>query len=199
MPVDWSFWPASRRVKQDEAIALSLGLDPHSLYCSTDGHINPEFCPDNATAVLFLKRLSLLAASDSRTNILLSEIAAWAVSIELAPIPPELAAMARKLNSSPEQFDAPTSVGTTASETAVACDTSLRTHKKGTKWTDEELHRLFDASKSMTQEQLAKFHGVKRQRISTLLTQAKDLFGTRSSIDFSVNPMARLVQFGNKK
>jgi hypothetical protein len=69
VPVDWSFWPASRRVKRDEAIALSLGLDPHSLYSSTDGHINPEFCPDNATAILFLKRLALLAACDSRTNI----------------------------------------------------------------------------------------------------------------------------------
>jgi hypothetical protein len=93
VPVDWAFWPASRRVKRDEAIALSLGLDPHSLYSSTDGHINPEFCPDNATAILFLKRLNLLAASDSRTNILLSEFAAWAVSISLSPIPPEFEAI----------------------------------------------------------------------------------------------------------
>jgi len=92
VPVDWSFWPASRRVKRDEAIALSLGLDPHSLYGSADGHINPEFCPDNATAILFLKRMNLLAACDSRTNIPLSEFAAWAVS-NLPSIPPEFEAI----------------------------------------------------------------------------------------------------------
>lgn len=98
-PVDWSFWPASRRVTPEEAIALSLGLDPHSLYSNTDGHINPEFCPDNATALLFLKRLNLLADCDSRTKILLSEFAAWAVSISLAPIPPEIEAIANAAKS----------------------------------------------------------------------------------------------------
>jgi hypothetical protein len=90
--VDWAFWPASRRVKQDEAIALSLDLDPHSLYSNIDGHINPEFCPDNATAILYLKRLSLLAACNSRTNILLSEFSAWAVSVGMTPLPNELVA-----------------------------------------------------------------------------------------------------------
>jgi hypothetical protein len=109
VPVDWSFWPASRRVKQDEAIALSLGLDPHSLYNNTDGHINPEFCPDNATAILFLKRLNLLAASNSRTNILLSEIAAWASFINLTPIPSELEALAREKPNAPEKTDKPAS------------------------------------------------------------------------------------------
>lgn len=99
VPVDWSFWPASRRVKRDEAIALSLDLDPHTLYSSTDGHINPEFCPDNATSILFLKRLNLLAASDSRTNILLSEIASWAVSISLSPIPPKFEEIANAAKS----------------------------------------------------------------------------------------------------
>jgi len=96
MPVDWAFWPASRRVTCDEAIALSLGLDPHSLYSNIDGRINPEFCPDNATAILFLKRLILLTACNSKTNIPLSEIAAWAVSINLSPIPPELETIARE-------------------------------------------------------------------------------------------------------
>ena len=98
-PVDWSFWPASRRVTPEEAIALSLDLDPHSLYSNTDGHINPEFCPDNATALLFLKRLNLFADCDSRTKILLSEFAVWAVSISLAPIPPEIEAIANAAKS----------------------------------------------------------------------------------------------------
>lgn len=92
VPVDWSFWPASRRVTRDEAIALSLGLDPHSLYGRTNGYINPEFCPDNATAILFLKRMNLLAACDSRKNIPLSEFAAWAVS-NLPSTPPEFEAI----------------------------------------------------------------------------------------------------------
>lgn len=93
VPVDWAFWPASRRVTRDEAIALSLGLDPHSLY-GRGGIINPEYCPDNAMAILFLKRMNLLAACNSRTNIPLSEIASWAVSICLSPIPPEIEAIA---------------------------------------------------------------------------------------------------------
>lgn len=113
VPVDWSFWPASRRVKRDEAIALSLDLDPHTLYSSTDGHINPDFCPDNATAILFLKRLNLLTACDSRTNILLSDFAAWAVS-NLPSIPLDLAAMAHKRVDVPEQIDAPATVSNTA-------------------------------------------------------------------------------------
>jgi hypothetical protein len=106
VPVDWAFWPASRRVKRDEAIALSLGLDPNSI-CGNNGCINPEFCPDNATAILFLKRLSLLTACGYNTSIPLSAFAAWAVSINLSPIPPELVALARKPTDVPEQTDAP--------------------------------------------------------------------------------------------
>ena len=124
VPVDWSFWPASRRVKRDEAVALSLALDPHFLYSSINGHINPEYCPDNATAMLFLKRLNLLAASDSRTNILLSEFAAWAVSISLAPIPPEFEAIVNATKSKEVRARAVEKVG--AGHTATEGDWKIK-------------------------------------------------------------------------
>ncbi len=198
VPVDWAFWPASRRVKRDEAIALSLDLDPHSLYSNIDGHINPEFCPDNATAILYLKRLSLLAACDSRTNILLSDFAAWA-SINLTPIPQKLIALARKQPDAPEQIDAPVTAGNAAPLKADAADERHTHHKKGAKWTDEDFQKLLADSKSMTQEQLAEVHGVTRQRISALLTQAAEQFETKSSTDLSVNPLVKLVKFNNRK
>jgi hypothetical protein len=123
VPVDWAFWPASRRVKRDEAIALSLGLDPNSI-CGNNGCINPEFCPDNATAILFLKRLSLLTACGYNTSIPLSAFAAWAVSINLSPIPPELVALARKPTDVPEQYDAAVAAGNASPEKVGAGDTA---------------------------------------------------------------------------
>jgi hypothetical protein len=289
VPVDWSFWPASRRVKRDEAIALSLGLDPHSLYSNTDGHINPEFCPDNATAILFLKRMAQLAACDSRTNILLSEFSAWAISVGMTPMPDKFVALAHaqarqqpqstandqdscnmveqsrngtiiawdywrgRKQITPQQAaelahcvepdkgqktkelsiriqrlaeslaehsptwtlsvlvehlgeDAPfnmkqvvASGNNIAPAKAGAGDAMHTPHKKGAKWTVDDLQELLADSKSMTQEQLAQFHGIERQRISTLLAQAKDQFGTRSSTDLSRNPLSKLIQFSNKK
>lgn len=82
---------------------------------------------------------------------------------------------------------------------AGAGDAMHTPHKKGAKWTVDDLQELLADSKSMTQEQLAQFHGIERQRISTLLAQAKDQFGTRSSTDLSRNPLSKLIQFSNKK
>jgi uncharacterized protein (DUF433 family) len=182
---------------------LSLGLDPHSLYGHTNGYINPEFCPDNATELLFLKRLNLLAASDSRTNILLSEFAAWAVSISLAPIPPELEAIA---NASPKADTpvTPEKVGAdgTASED-IEPGNNPQAHIKGECWTNEQLHDLLDAHNSgKTQQELADAYGVKRQAISAKLKVARTKFSEQKQMpaDLSMRAQAtRNVTFGNPK
>lgn len=196
MPVDWAFWPASRRVTRDEAIALSIGLDPHSLYSNIDGRINPEFCPDNATAILFLKRLNLLTASNSRTNILLSEIAVWAVSISLSPIPPELAAMARKHVESVSAPALQNNVPVTPAKVGAGETVTRRTNEK--KWNDEALRALWSESiqPGVKHDSLAKKHGVTRQRISALLIKAKEKFSASGKSKSLIPAVGRPVTFG---
>ncbi len=93
----------------------------------------------------------------------------------------------------------PTKTKAVDTKKADVADARRTPHQKGAKWTDEDLQLLLADSESMTQEQLAQFHGVERQRISTLLAQAKDQFETKSSTDLSINPLAKLVKFNNRK
>jgi hypothetical protein len=94
---DWELWPGSRRVTRDEAIALTFGIDPECLEYDSRGHIIPESLPDETTEKIFRKRLRSLEACRPYTNILLSEIATWAVwEVKLKDLPFEFAALAQK-------------------------------------------------------------------------------------------------------
>jgi len=74
-------------------------------------------------------------------------------------------------------------------------------HKRGDKWTGDELQALSQASKSgMTQGALAKEYGYTRQRISALLKQAKSEVDSKpSSTDLTKNSFATLVRFNKNK
>lgn len=82
-PPDWTNWTASQRVTHDDAAALTLNIEP-PVQIST-----PQF-------EKFSKRREAFARAFSKTNIKLSEIAAFAVNeSKWAGLPPELIAMAK--------------------------------------------------------------------------------------------------------
>ncbi len=103
---DWSFWPPSRPVAPWQAVALSLNLDPDSLKHhpygrmarSLTGLVPPPFFlsesfPDAETETAFKKRSDLLASYRPAHHELLplQDFATWAASVNLSPIPTELA------------------------------------------------------------------------------------------------------------
>jgi len=116
--LDWSFWPPSRPVAPWQAVALSLNLDPNSLKHSPDGWMAgpgappfflSESFPDAETETAFKKRSDLLASyRPSLWELLpLQDFATWAVSVNLAPIPPELVAMTSEKTASGGRFPEP--------------------------------------------------------------------------------------------
>ena len=70
-------------------------------------------------------------------------------------------------------------------------------HKRGQKWTDEELRELLSEKKSgKTDEEIATFHGVTRQLITAKVRDAESQFGSRRSTDLSLTAQAKRVAFG---
>ena len=77
---------------------------------------------------------------------------------------------------------------------------SRQPHKKGERWTDDDLRYLFEACQSgKTHDELAALHGVTRQLIGAQIKRATELFGIRKSVDLSLAGLARNVTFDTKK
>lgn len=103
---DWSYWPASRNVKQWQAVALSLNIDPDSLRHSPQGWMAgpgagpvllSESFPSAEVENEFQKRLDLLAnCLPGKPMMALCKFAEWADSVNLTPMPSELAALANQ-------------------------------------------------------------------------------------------------------
>lgn len=90
---DWTYWPASRKVWQWQAVALSLNIDPESLRHSPDGFVAESF-PSAEVEAAFKKRLDLLANCIlGKSMMSLSKFTEWAASVNLTPMPSELAAL----------------------------------------------------------------------------------------------------------
>jgi hypothetical protein len=151
------------------------------------------------------KSLSTAGSSPLST----SEFAAWAVSkMQWPDIPPELKAMARKPGEQAvapaPQNDVPlTPAKVGDGDTAAHGDAVLsqQPHSKGAKWTDDELQNLLrDHNAGKSQEDLASFHGVKRQCISKVLQRANANFAPKRAADISMVAQAkRTVTFGNDR
>lgn len=224
---DWSEWRYTPKVEVWQACALSLNFDPHSLkerdeYMSESGaapYFEDRSFPSVAIREEFNKRRRMVLANLPSnpafsfpsivaygfSKVVLAEFAAWARNIGW-DIPPELVALARE---PVEQAVAPqppkgapvtpTKVG--AGDTAAEGDTALgqQPHSKGAKWTDDELQNLLrDHNAGKSQEDLASFHGVKRQCISRVLQRANAKFAPKRAADISMVAQAkRMVKFGN--
>ena len=117
--VDWRYWRHMLEVKQWEACALSLNIDPNRMQTRTHAWMagpgsGPAFLrssfPSESSKTEFEKRLRLLGACLFKSEhftivnnlvrggkhlatVSLSEFAAWGQSVEFE-MPPELAAMA---------------------------------------------------------------------------------------------------------
>lgn len=95
-PPDWSCWLAGRSVTLDQAVALTLNLDPDSLQ-KTGWLITSKSFADQVTGELFSKRLGAIQGYFKKTNIRLSLIADWAVvEAKWKALPPELLAMVER-------------------------------------------------------------------------------------------------------
>ena len=166
-----------------QACALALNIDPESMQRHAQSWMHPEgdiFTAESFTsdeqADSFVKLSRRLRENlsnrqhftpTSNRDVRLSEFAAWCVSIGM-DIPPEVAAMAKAApQAAPVATPAPTA--------------TVGTNKK--KWDDVRLRALWEESimPGVTQTSLAQKHGVKRQRIATLINTAKGKFSTRAS------------------
>lgn len=91
---DWSCWLASRSVTLDEAVTLTLNLDPDSLQ-KTGWFITSQSFADQGTGEQFSKRLGAIQGCFKKSNIKLSVIAEWAVvEAKWNGLPPEFVALA---------------------------------------------------------------------------------------------------------
>ena len=75
--------------------------------------------------------------------------------------------------------------------------TASKHREKGAKWSGEELQELLREHRNgATPQMLASKHSLSRQRISTLLTQAREAFGTKAKTELSMAGQAvRTVKF----
>lgn len=97
---EWRYWPATRPVNLPQAIALSMNIDPGSLM---QGAFGWKGFSDLPIDEMFNKRLDLLESyGEHGSEMLLSDFAAWAVSVNLAPLPDEIAAMVPKADNAAE-------------------------------------------------------------------------------------------------
>lgn len=164
---DWSFWPPSRRVAPWQAVALSLNLDPDSLTHSPHGWMAgpgappfflSESFPDAETETKFKKRSDLLASyRPSHEELLpLQDFATWAASVNLAPIPPELAVYA--IQDTAQATEAPP-VAETVQEGSAGTDRAalMARHKELTA----------DGCKSVTATLASEF-GISGRRVRTI-------------------------------
>lgn len=111
---DWTFWPASRPVREWQGIALSLNFEP---WANEPSNFFSHYFPDANTEATFKKRKAMfLDFFPSNERMLLSAFAEWAVSVaKWESLPPELVAM---VQTSDKKVPASTSKIVGAGETA---------------------------------------------------------------------------------
>ena len=101
-PINWKYWGSLQGIKQWDACALSLNINPDCLKAKKMAIPGkPEFLdasfPSEAALIEFYDRLTMLnrlTQGNYLAPVNPAWFAAWCVRIELADLPPELVAMA---------------------------------------------------------------------------------------------------------
>ena len=183
--IDWRYWRHMPEIRQWEACALSLNINPDNMkhhpqaWMAGPGN-GPIFTdasfPSGVVQIEFDKRVRLLGASlfssgyfTAVNNLVMGgrhlatvnpgEFAAWALHVELEAMPPELVAMAATATTVPVLTPAQTA----ATPVVVS----------GKKWTDEKLTELKTYREAHTMPETAAKFGISEQRIRELLPSEK--------------------------
>lgn len=207
-PPNWKHWRHVSTIEIWQGLMLSLNIEPPGKGWLLDnkpgitGNIPYEYLDNRGLTVEFKRRWCLvknrletryaaagILQNAELTNFLrLPLFAALAVEFEWGEMPPELVALAKDA-----QQAAPA-----VKDEAAPVATPTPTAKDGTnkkKWDDARLRALWEESimPGVTQTSLAKKHGVKRQRIATLINTAKEKFSTRAS-SHQKNPWEQTIR-----
>lgn len=127
-PINWKYWGSLQDIKQWDACALSLNINPDCLKAKKMAMPGkPEFLdasfPSEAALLEFYKRLTMLNRETQERYlepVNPAWFAAWCVRIELADLPPELVAMA--LQPAPVAPTAPATDAATPAPVAIVSD-----------------------------------------------------------------------------
>ncbi|WGS43706.1 hypothetical protein LFL97_09370 [Burkholderia sp. JSH-S8] len=170
--IDWDYWVGKMpRWTAYQAVRLMAALDPAK-------HPDLSFKRKETAGAAkeHAQRLETLATSHRMNEVSPSEWLKWADELN-EPVHDGFRAAVTLVADQREPTGPITEPGPLPPTVAVR--TMIR---QGDKWTDAELRTLLEEinQPGATQQQLAEKYGVKRQRISTLLKQAKDKFETRA-------------------
>ena len=90
---DWSMWSGDQRVAIEEAVSLTMDIDPTPLLRVQD-FITPESFPEDRRADFSKRQAALKRKFNGRTSSMLSDAVHYATQKEWSGLPPELVAMA---------------------------------------------------------------------------------------------------------
>jgi len=186
-PPDWNFWKQKTYVQLWEAAFLSCNIEPDSLRDSRCGERDFKFISGKAAKRLRLlidKRLqkqffSPPSSTDGNPillHVILSEFASWCLYIMKFDIPKELAEFAKDPDAEivPKEENKQPSLNSKVSKT--------KNRKNQKIWDEAKLKVLWNEilQPGVTQEFLGQKYGVSRQRIGSLIKQAKDQLGMKN-------------------
>ena len=90
---DWSMWSGDQRVDIEEAVALTMDIDPTPLLRVQD-LITSDALPEDRRADFSKRQAALKRKFNGRTSSMLSDAVHYATQKEWSGLPPELVAMA---------------------------------------------------------------------------------------------------------
>jgi hypothetical protein len=159
-PIDWAHWQLMPIVKLQEAVALSVNVNPDYVTKVDDvlikrmkialSHVDAGSLP-----------LEQHYANLPMSPVSLAKFAAWALKLNITDLPPELVAMAATATTAPVVMPAQN----TATPAPVVAG--------GKKWTDEKLTELKTYREAHTMPETAVKFGISEQRIRELLPSEK--------------------------
>lgn len=90
---DWTMWSGDQRVAIEEAVSLTMDIDPTPLLRVQD-FITPESFPEDRRADFSKRQAALKRKFNGRTSSMLSDAVHYATQKEWSGLPPELVAIA---------------------------------------------------------------------------------------------------------
>ena len=90
---DWTMWSGDQRVEIEQAVALTMDIDP-TLLPTIQPFITPESFPEDRRADFSKRQAALKRKFNGRTSSMLSDAVHYATQKEWSGLPPELVAMA---------------------------------------------------------------------------------------------------------
>lgn len=206
-PDKWKYWRRQGTVKLWEALLISLGHNPRDDYphVTFGGPKGIPFTAEERVRVVSgvedgtVPIEQLDTKSIWTSEVVLADFLLWALGEGYVVCHPEKYYDTLPYESPPGQrhpepqalhdLPAQLSVGKDAPDVRRAPASQeipsenggqFTAHESGKRWTEDELRQLLDQRRNgATHEELAKQHGVKRQRISALLQEAEKEFGKK--------------------